>query len=211
MEIVRAARAIVLKKLSEVGEGNISARIPDADEFFVTPTYNNYENMNPMDVVHLTFDGDIISCPEGRKPSSEWRLHATIYKNRPRVNFVIHSHSPYATMMAILQEPIPPLLEEMVVFIGGEIPITPFGRANTFDLAEKVVAAMGERNAALMANHGPVAVGRTMDKVIKNAELVEKMAFLYYGSSQRGAPHVLDDPDDLAYFHEIFEAEHATY
>ncbi|HMF34260.1 MAG TPA: class II aldolase/adducin family protein [Candidatus Lokiarchaeia archaeon] len=211
MEIVRASRAIISKKLVEIGEGNISARIPDSDEFFVTPTYNNYENMNPMDVVHMNVDGTIISCPEGRKPSSEWRLHATIYKNRPRVNFTIHTHSPYATMMAILGEKIPPLLEEMVVFIGGEIPVVPFGRANTFDLAEKVVASMGAYNAALMANHGPVAVGRTMDKAIKNAELTEKMAFLYYGASQRGTPNILDDPDDLAFFKDIFEAEHATY
>ena len=113
--------------------------------------------------------------------------------------------------MAILREKIPPILEEMIVFMGGEVPIVPFGKANTFDLAEKAVEAMGEYNGALMANHGPVAVGRTMDKVIKNAELIEKMAMLYYGASQRGSPVILDDPDDQAYFKAIFEAEHATY
>src|SRR5271157_4894704 len=127
MEIVRASRAIISKKLVEIGEGNISARIPDSDEFFVTPSYNNYENMNPMDAVHMNVDGTIISCPEGRKPSTEWPLHATIYKYRPRVNFVIHTHSPYATTMAVLRESIPPILEEMVVFVGGEIKVAPFG------------------------------------------------------------------------------------
>ncbi len=211
MEIVRASKAIISKKLVEIGEGNISARIPDSDEFFVTPSYNNYENMNPMEVVHLKIDGTIISCPERRKPSSEWRLHATIYKNRPRVNFVIHTHSPYATMMAILHEKIPPILEEMVVFIGGEIPIAPFGRANTFELAENVVVALGIYNAILMANHGPVVMGRTMDQAIKNAELTEKMALLYFGTSQRGTPRILSDPEDLAYFKELFETNHATY
>src|SRR5271157_5123686 len=127
MEIVKAARAIITKKLVEIGEGNISARIPGTNEMFITPSYNNYENMNPMDVVHLQLDGDILSCPEGRKPSSEWRLHARIYEARPRVNYIIHTHSPYATMMAILRESIPPILEEMMIFLGGEIPIAPFG------------------------------------------------------------------------------------
>jgi L-ribulose-5-phosphate 4-epimerase len=211
MEIVRASKAIISKKLVELGEGNISARIPQTDEFFITPSYNNYENMNPIDAVHMKIDGTIISCAEGRKPSSEWRLHATIYKKRPKVNFVIHTHSPYATMSAILQQSIPPILEEMVVFIGGEIKIVPFGRANTFDLAEKVVADLGKNNAILMANHGPVAVARTMDKVIKVAELTEKMALLYHGASQRGTPHILDDPEDLAYFRKIFDEENSTY
>jgi L-ribulose-5-phosphate 4-epimerase len=212
MEIVRAAKAIISKKLSEIGEGNISARIPDTDEFFVTPSYNNYEAMNPMDVVHLKWDGTIISCPEGRVPSTEWPLHATIYKYRPKVNFVIHSHSPYATTMAVLRESIPPILEEMVVFVGGEIKVVPFGRANTFDLAEKVVEAMGDANAVLMANHGPVAVARTMDEAIKVAELTEKMAMIYYMASQRGTPYTVgEDPDDLAYFLDNFEANHSTF
>jgi ribulose-5-phosphate 4-epimerase/fuculose-1-phosphate aldolase len=210
MEIVRASKAIISKKLVEIGEGNISARIPGTDEFFITPSYNNYENMNPMDCVRMNIDGTIISCPEGRKPSNEWRLHATIYKTRPKVNYAIHTHSPYATMMAVLREKIPPILEEMVVFLGGDINIAPFGRANTFELAEKAVSALGTNNAVLMANHGPVVVGRSMDKVIKNAELTEKMAMLYYGASQRSKPYIIEDPNELAVFRKIFDSENST-
>ncbi len=211
MEIVRASKAIISKKLVEVGEGNISARIPGTDEFLITPSYNNYEGMNPMEAVHLKLDGTIISCQEGRKPSNEWRLHARIYSARPRVNFIIHTHSPYATMMAILRESIPPILEEMMVFLGGTIPVAEFGFANTFELADKVVKTLGSVNAALMANHGPVMVARTMDKVIKNAELVEKLALLYYGASQRGKPYILDNPADLDYFHRIFVDQNSTF
>ncbi|HME54554.1 MAG TPA: class II aldolase/adducin family protein [Candidatus Lokiarchaeia archaeon] len=112
--------------------------------------------------------------------------------------------------MLSLRESILPILEEMMVFIGGEIPIAPFGYANTFDLAEKVTNALGTVNAVLMANYGPVVVARTMDKVIKNAELVEKLALLYHGASHRGKPFILDDPSDLEYFQKIFEEENAT-
>lgn len=210
MELVRASKAIITKKLVEIGEGNISARIPDSDEFFITPSYNNYENMQPMDAVHMKYDGSIVSVAEGRKPSSEWRLHAAIYKARPKVNFVIHTHSPYATMMAVLREEIPPILEEMVVFVGGPIKMVPFGKANTFDLANKVVETLGQQNAVLMANHGPVAIARTMDKVIKTAELTEKMAMLYYGASQRGKPFTLES-EDVSVFRKYFDADNATY
>jgi L-fuculose-phosphate aldolase len=210
-ELVHASNAIISKKLVEIGEGNISARISGCDDFFITPSYNDYENMNPMDCVRMNIDGTIFSCPKLKKPSNEWPLHAAIYKARPKVNYIIHTHSPYATMMAVLREKIPPILEEMVVFLGGTINIADFGRANTYELANNVVNTLGENNGVLMANHGPVVVGRTIERAIKNAELIEKMAMLFYGASQRGKPHIIDNPQDLAVFRKFYNSEHATY
>ncbi len=167
LDLVKASKAIISKKLVEIGEGNISARILGRDEFLITPSYNNYENMDPKDAVRMRFDGTILYVLEGRKPSNEWRLHATIYKARPKANYVIHTHSPYATMMAVMRKNIPVILEEMVSFLGGDIQVAGMGRANTFDVAEKAVVALGKNNGALIANHGPVVCARTIDKVIK--------------------------------------------
>ncbi len=210
LDLMKASKAIITKKLVEIGEGNISARILGKNEFLITPSYNNYENMDPNDAVKIQFDGTILYVPEGRKPSNEWRLHAAIYKARPKANYVIHTHSPYATMMAVMRKNIPVILEEMASFLGGEIQVAAMGRANTFDVAEKAVIALGKNNGALIANHGPVICARTIDKAIKYAELMEKMALLYYGASLLNAVNIIA-PEEVVFFRKYFDEEHSTY
>lgn len=189
MDVVDGARDIFRKGLVEIGEGNVSTRIPNKEELLITPTFNQYETMTKDDVVHLKFNGTQLS--KGKHASTEYRLHVAIYKVRPMAQCVIHSHSPYATMFSVAREKIPVLLEEMVILLGGEVNVSEFGIAHTDDIGENAIKALGTTNAALLANHGVLVCGRTVEHAVKMAELVEKMALIYWGSSQIGEPVVI--------------------
>lgn len=207
MELVNGAKAIFSKGLVDVGEGNVSVRIPKKQELLITPTFNLYETMKKEDVVHLKFDGAQLS--KGKCASSEYRLHVAIYKARPKAQCVIHTHSPYATMLSVARIKIPILLEEMVVFLGGEVNVSEFGRAHTDEMGEKPLRALSTTNAVLLANHGVLVCGRTVEHAIKMAELVEKMAKIFWGSSQIGEP--VNISKEASRFKKIFDLNFATY
>ncbi|MCP8322616.1 MAG: class II aldolase/adducin family protein [Candidatus Methylarchaceae archaeon HK02M2] len=207
MELVNGAKAIFSKGLVDVGEGNVSVRIPKKQELLITPTFNLYETMKKEDVVHLKFDGTQLS--KGKRASSEYRLHVAIYKARPKAQCVIHTHSPYATMLSVARIKIPILLEEMVVFLGGEVNVSEFGRAHTDEMGEKPLMALSTTNAVLLANHGVLVCGRTVEHAIKMAELVEKMAKIFWGSSQIGEP--VNISKEASRFKKIFDLNFATY
>ena len=207
MELVNGAKAIFSKGLVDVGEGNVSVRIPKKQELLITPTFNLYETMKKEDVVHLKFDGTQLS--KGKRASSEYRLHVAIYKARPKAQCVIHTHSPYATMLSVARIKIPILLEEMVVFLGGEVNVSEFGRAHTDEMGEKPLMALSTTNAVLLANHGVLVCGRTVKHAIKMAELVEKMAKIFWGSSQIGEP--VNISKEASRFKKIFDLNFATY
>ena len=105
VDVVKGAKTIFHKGLVEIGEGNVSVRIPNRDELYITPTFNNYQEINEDDVVHLKFNGEQLS--EGKQAFAEYRLHISIYKARPRAKCVIHTHSPYATMLSVARKGIP--------------------------------------------------------------------------------------------------------
>lgn len=183
-DVLNGAKSIYERKLVQKGEGNISARISNLNELIITPTLNDYKTLDLNDLVHLNFNGQKIS--HGREASSEYRLHVALYQARPRAKYVIHTHSPYASMFSIARKSIPVLFEEMVIFLGGSIPISDFGRANTYEIADTAIKGMADKNAVLMANHGVLACARTIDDAVKIVELVEKMAKIYWGALQIG-------------------------
>ncbi len=113
----------------------MSVRVPGKDEIFITPTFNQYEGLRESDIVHLKFDGTVLS--EDKKPSSEYRLHVDLYQARPKVMAVIHTHSPYATMMSVARKRIPILLEEQVIFLGGSVNVSEFAVAHSENFSEK--------------------------------------------------------------------------
>ena len=185
-KVVAGAKLIFSKGLVNVGEGNLSIRAHESEDLFITPTLNQYEEMIESDVVHLRFDGKQIS--EGKCASTEYRLHIAVYKARPKIRCVIHTHSLYATMFSVARKRIPVILEEMILFLGGSVNVSEFAPAHTDILGETVVNTLGVRNAILMANHGVLVCGRTMEYAVKTAELVEKIAMIYWGASQIGKP-----------------------
>jgi L-ribulose-5-phosphate 4-epimerase len=189
-EIVNAGRDLFNKGILENNEGNISLRIPKKDELLITPTGNNYQTCSADQVVHMKFDGTAIST--GKLPSTEAKLHIAIYKSRPKAKCVIHTHSTYASMLSILRKEIPIIMEEQVVYLGGTIKVSSYGEAHTDEISKSALIALSYKNGALLANHGVIVCGKSIQNAAKNAELVEKLAKVYWGALQVGNPHILD-------------------
>lgn len=208
MEVVKGAKAIFAKGLVEAGEGNVSVRNANKEELFITPSFNQYETLKRDEIVLLNFDGTPLSA--GKLPSTEAKMHIAIYKSRPKVQAVIHTHSTFATMLSIVQKDIPIIMEEMYIFLGGSINVSDFGKAHTEEIGEVALNALGIKNAALLANHGVIVCGKSLDQAVKFAELVEKLAKIYWGALQIGEPKIVSE-EHLERFEKLFESLFANY
>lgn len=208
MEVVKGAKAIFAKGLVEAGEGNVSVRNANKEELFITPSFNQYKTLNRDEIVLLNFDGTPLSA--GKLPSTEAKMHIAIYKSRPKVQAVIHTHSTFATMLSIVQKNIPIIMEEMYIFLGGSINVSDFGKAHTEEIGEVALNALGIKNAALLANHGVIVCGKSLDQAVKFAELVEKLAKIYWGALQIGEPKIVSE-EHLERFEKLFESLFANY
>ena len=161
--------------------GNLSIYDREKEIMIITPSSIPYETMEEEDLVLMKLSGEII---EGRyKPSSEWRMHAAVYKERADVGAVVHTHSPYATSFAVNREPIPVILIEMVPFLGGE------------DVGREALKVLSGRNACLMSNHGVLAVGETLEQAHIRAIYVEDAAKIY--SLARSNGDVKEVPEEF--------------
>jgi L-fuculose-phosphate aldolase len=208
LEVVRGAKAIFAKGLVETGEGNVSMRFGKKEELFITPSFNQYDTLKPNEIVHLNFEGSALSS--GKLPSTEAKMHIAIYKSRPKVQAIIHTHSPFATMLSVVQKSIPIIMEEMYIFLGGSVDVSEFGEAHTIEIGDVALKALGIKNAALLANHGVIVCGKSLDHAIKFAELVEKLAKIYWGSLQIGEPNIVSY-EHLGRFQKLFESLFANY
>ncbi|MFX1477422.1 MAG: class II aldolase/adducin family protein, partial [Promethearchaeota archaeon] len=185
-EVVEGAKAIFIKGLVESGEGNVSVRVGKNEELLITPSFNQYTTLTKEEIVHMNFNGVALST--GKLPSTEAKMHIAIYKSRPKVQAVIHTHSPYATMLSIVRKSIPVIMEEMYIFLGGSVSVSDFGEAHTEEIGEVALKALGIKNSALLANHGTIVCGKSIEQSVKFAELVEKLAKIYWGALQVGDP-----------------------
>ena len=207
-EVVRGAKAIFSKGLVEAGEGNVSVRNGKKEELFITPSFNQYDSLKKEEIVHLSFEG--IPLSTGKLPSTEAKMHIAIYKSRPKVQAVIHTHSTFATMLSIVGKSIPLIMEEMFIFLGGSVDVSEFGEAHTIEIGEVALKALGIKNAALLANHGVIVCGKSLDHAIKFAELVEKLAKVYWGALQIGQPNLVSK-EHLDRFQKLFDSLFACY
>jgi len=208
IEVVKGAKAIFSKGLVEAGEGNVSMRNGKREEFFITPSFNQYNTLKKDEIVHLNFDGTPLNT--GKLPSTEAKMHITIYKSRPKVQAIIHTHSPFATMLSIVGKGIPIIMEEMYAFLGGSVDVSEFGKAQTGEIGNVALKALGIKNAALLANHGVIVCGKSLDHAVKFAELVEKLAKIYWGALQIGKPNIISE-EHLERFQKIFISLFANY
>ena len=190
--IVRLARKAYSEKLMAGTSGNLSEFDRQSQVMTITPSNLDYNVMTPQDVVAMRLDGTVL---EGEmKPSSEWRLHAEIYKGNDDVNAVIHTHSPYATSFAVLHETIPLILVEMLPFLGGDIPLAGFGMPGTPEIGLNAVKAMDNRRfCCLLANHGVATVGKTLEQAYIRAVYVEDAATIYHFARQLGHPNLVPE------------------
>ena len=208
IEVVEGAKAIFAKGLVEAGEGNISLRNGKKEDLFITPSFNQYSTLMKDEIVHMNFNGIPLSA--GKLPSTEIKMHIAIYNSRPKVQAVIHTHSTYATMLSITQKNIPVIMEEMYIFLGGSIDVSDFGKAHTEEIGQVALNTLSRKNAALLANHGVIVCGQSMDHAVKFAELVEKLAKIYWGALQVGEPKNISEIH-LERFQKLHDSLFANY
>ncbi len=191
-DIVNYSKLMYNERLVSATSGNISVRVPDReDAFAITPSSENYLTMTPERIVIMTIDGEILQCPEGAKPSSEWKLHAELYRARKDVDAIVHTHSPYATSFAVVRQTIPLILIEMQPWLGGEIILSEYAPAGSLQLGLNVARDIKDRNCCLMANHGVVAVAPKLDLAYVRAAYVEDAAKIYHMAKCVGTPYVI--------------------
>lgn len=173
--------------------GNISVYDDETDAMIITPSSIPYETMTLEDLVALKIDGTIV---EGfNKPSSEWRMHAQIYKERKDVKCILHTHSPYATGFAVCHESIPVILIEMVPFIGGDVPVAKFGMPGTESVGIEALKVLKDRKACLLSNHGTLAIGENIDKAFTSSIYLEDAAKIYHIAKNAGEVKILSEKE----------------
>jgi L-fuculose-phosphate aldolase len=182
-QICAAAKELLAKGLVEGTSGNLSARMEDGN-IAVTPSSLDYRIMTPDDIVVVNPAGDVVSGERG--PTSEKYLHLAVQAAYEDIAVCIHSHAVYATMFGVAHQDIPSCIDEFTVYLGGDIRCTEYAPSGSSDLAEQVVKALESRGAALIANHGMVAVATTMEKAMHNTALVERSAKIIWGGKQLG-------------------------
>lgn len=160
-EILDISLTLIDQGVLSDGQGNISAYDRELDLIAITPSAVPYSEREAEDICLVNRKGDLV---EGRwKPTSEMALHLVFYRERPDVNAVVHTHPPYATVFGIIgDEPMPMVLNEAAMGLGGSVPVAPYGRPGTEELAEITCRAAGQGTAAIMAHHGLVCVGKEL-------------------------------------------------
>ena len=165
--------------------GNMSTFLPEEKIMLITPTSVRYETMQADQIVEMHLDGEVLT--DG-KPSSEWRLHAELYKAHPEIRAVFHTHSPYGTAFAVNHMAIPAVLIEAYFFLGGEIPCAKYATPGTPEVGIYAAEALGDKGGVLLANHGVVAVGTDLAQAYLRAEYIEDAAKIYTFAKQIGTP-----------------------
>jgi L-fuculose-phosphate aldolase len=192
--VLAAAKDMLRRGLVEGTAGNISARRSDGN-LVITPSSVDYADMVLDDLVLVDPDGAVLHAKDGRRPSTEMNLHLACYQAFDDVGSVIHSHPVWATMFAIAHEPIPACIDEFAVYCGGDVRCTEYAASGTPDVGVNAVKALEGRGAALIANHGLVAVGPRPDKVLHITALVERTAQIVWGARALGGPVPI--PEDV--------------
>ena len=167
--------------------GNASLRLSDGGTeglILITPWGRPYRELGPSDLVVVDLEGEPV---EGDAlPSSETALHLTLYKDRQDIGSILHTHSPFASVAAVAGLDIPPVVDEMVLSLGGSVRVAEYGFPSTHELAERARRALGERNAVLLRNHGLVGVGRAAWEALDVCLLVERVAQIFIHASLLG-------------------------
>jgi L-fuculose-phosphate aldolase len=192
-QIAKMGQKIIAAGLVFGTWGNISVRVAKEELVVITPSGIDYGNIQARDMVVVDYAGQVV---EGeRRPSNETQMHLAIYRARNDVGAVMHTHSVFASAMAVAQTAIPPIMEDMAQLIGGGVPVARYARAATAELAANAVEALGELNAVLLANHGVVGVGRDLNEAFDVCQVVERSAQVYAWAGLNGRPAELPARD----------------
>jgi len=203
--IVAAGREIAAKGLVAGSAGNVSMRLGDAELLAITPRGKRYDAFSAADVQVIDFAAEPV---EGDQvPSVESLMHIAAYRARPDARAVVHTHSIYASVLAVAHLSLPPLIDEMVTSLGGEICVAEYAFPSSEELAEHAAKGLVGRNAVLLANHGVVGIGKDLRDAIGVCELVERAAQVYVFAKAIGRVNLLP-PDVVESEQELFKMLH---
>jgi len=186
-EIVKYSKMLNSKKLSALRSGNISVRFKDG--FLITPSGTKYSSLKRTDIVFVSLKGNF----DKKKgiPSSEWKFHQDIYRNKKDAKAIVHAHSTNATAIASHNKGIPPF-HYMVAMAGGhDIKCAKYATYGTRELSKNILNALKGRKACLIANHGQIAFEEDLPKAFELAEEVENISLQYITSLKLGKPKIL--------------------
>ncbi len=180
--------------------GNISLRLNNSN-ILITPSALNYEKMEASDLMLIDLEGKVI---EGKhRPSSEMPLHLAIYKARKDVCAIVHTHSTYATALAVARVPLPPIVEDLMQAVGGGVEVAPYAHPGSNELAVNCTESLNDKNAVLLANHGVVGVGKSLEEAYNVCQVVEKAAHIFLLARTAREPYILDQ-NTVSLLHRAF-------
>lgn len=188
--LIQVTKQAYRDKMFAATSGNLSIYDRASGHMYITPSSYPYDIMTVDDVMIIDLEGNIIAGPH--KPSSEWRMHAAIYRCDARANAIVHTHSPYATAFAINNMRIAPVLYEMIYFLGGDIPVAEGAIPGTPAVGENCVKALKDRYGCLMGNHGALAIGDTLQRAYTRAVYIEDAAKAYSLALSHGPVRVIE-------------------
>jgi L-fuculose-phosphate aldolase len=187
-QLLASYRQLLAMALGTGTSGNISCRLGAG--MLITPTGIAAAQMRSEDLVAMALSGEVTAGQ--LRPSSEWHMHAAIYAARPDLQAVVHCHSRHATTLACTGRPIP-AVHYMIAATGAEqVPLAPYARFGTEELASSVAATLGAGRACLLANHGQIAAAESLPQALRVAEEVEELAAIYCGTLAIGGAVILD-------------------
>jgi L-fuculose-phosphate aldolase len=189
-KIVATALAMNACGLNRGVSGNVSARCGDG--FLVTPSAQAYDTMRLRDIVAMTLDGESRGA---RLPSSEWRFHRDIYLAHAEVAAIVHAHAPFATTLACLGLDVPAFHYMIAVAGGKDIRCAPYATFGSQQLSDHALRALEGRMACLLAQHGMIALGKSLDSALALAVEVEALAEQYWRALQIATPQLLSDAE----------------
>lgn len=187
-EVLEVSLEMWRRGLVAGSSGNASRRLEPFEGrplLAITPSRKDYQRLTLEQVQVVDFEGEPL---EGELvPSSETMLHVAVYRSRPDVGAVIHTHSIYASVLAVAGLELPPILDELALVTGGPVAVAEYGFSGSEKLAERATRALGERNAVLLRNHGALGAGATPQEALAVCELVERAAQVYVLARLLGA------------------------
>lgn len=186
--------------------GNVSVRIDKEELVAVTPSGRAYQDLKPEEICIIDFGQNPVKGD--LKPSIESSMHLCAYRNRPDVGAVLHTHQHYVSVLSVLNLPIPPLFDEVTLYLGDPIEVVPYGLSGSPGLVANVESVVGNMmNAYVLQNHGALCLGDTLENAVRNAELLEKVATVYYQALCSGKEVTLLPQEVSTMFHDLHKAK----
>lgn len=189
--LVEKARWMNASGLNQSTSGNLSARC--GGSMLITPSSIPYEIMQPSMIAKMPIEGDYGTYDGTHRPSTEWRFHLDIMRARPEVGGIVHTHSTFATVLAIARKPIPSCHYMIAAFGGMDVRVADYATYGTKELADNALKALEGRTGCLLANHGMIAMGGDIERAMWLAVELETIAKQYFYSLQIGGPVLLPE------------------